>query len=138
MSDNTMTGAFELLATPYGTTWRGTVERLKVNARLIGTDYDYTLVFENNYARLVDRLHRGDRLYAIGRMSRHKPKYGPQQVNVLWMSEESCKKKYVLIVEWNDTDTFSTYFFRTYEAALRERDEERLKGNKANIYVEVF
>ena len=42
---------------------------------------------------------------------------------------------YALVVEWKDTDTFSTFFFDKFETAKRERDKERNDGNFANIYM---
>lgn len=44
---------------------------------------------------------------------------------------------YALIVEWADTDTFSSFFFDTLERAEKERDRERNNGNIANIYKEI-
>lgn len=45
--------------------------------------------------------------------------------------------KYALVVEWADTDTFSTFFFEKLETALEERDLERSRGNCANVYQQI-
>ena len=45
--------------------------------------------------------------------------------------------KYALIVEWKDTDTFSTFFFDSRDTAVRDRDVERARGNYANLYVKL-
>lgn len=45
--------------------------------------------------------------------------------------------KYALIVEWADSDTFSTFFFEKLETAMEERDLERSRGNYANVYQEI-
>lgn len=45
--------------------------------------------------------------------------------------------KYALIVEYVETDTFSTFFFDNLAVAIRERDLERNNGNVANIYIQM-
>lgn len=45
--------------------------------------------------------------------------------------------KYALIVEWNYTDTLSTFFFDSRDVAIKERDFERDRGNYANLYVKL-
>ena len=45
--------------------------------------------------------------------------------------------EYALIVEWAETDTFSTFFFNTLSAAVEDRDKERKSGNIAHIYQKI-
>lgn len=45
--------------------------------------------------------------------------------------------KYALVVEWSDSDTFSTFFFERLETAMEERDRERSRGNYANVYKQI-